>query len=71
MTIQGFPILTQVTWGRLDQADTAAEDITADETRPPTIITLDVTMDGLTAPADAQAARAHEATATALVSYQE
>ncbi|MFJ8137334.1 LmeA family phospholipid-binding protein [Streptomyces sp. NPDC096013] len=54
VTTQGFPILTQVTRVRLDQVGIAAEDMTADETRPPPVITLDMTMDGPTAPADAR-----------------
>ncbi|MET9556086.1 DUF2993 domain-containing protein [Streptomyces sp. NPDC006645] len=71
VTVHGFPALTQVARGRLDRVDIAAQGIPADSQRPLPISQLDVAMDGLTASADAQAARARTASATAYVSYED
>ncbi|WP_446041642.1 LmeA family phospholipid-binding protein [Streptomyces sp. SID1121] len=71
VTVHGFPVLKQVARGRFDRVDIAAQGIPADSRRPLPISRLDVAMDGVTASADARAARARAASATAYVSYKD
>ncbi|MFE6456630.1 DUF2993 domain-containing protein [Streptomyces cinereoruber] len=71
VSVHGFPVLPQVAHGRLDRVDVSAQDIPADSQRALPITRLDMRLDGLTAPADASAARAYEATASAYLSYDD
>ncbi|MGW6463631.1 LmeA family phospholipid-binding protein [Streptomyces rubiginosohelvolus] len=71
VSVHGFPVLLQVAHGRLDRVDISAQDIPADAGRALPITRLDMRLHGLTAPADASAARSQEATADAYLSYDD
>ncbi|MCF1596074.1 LmeA family phospholipid-binding protein [Streptomyces muensis] len=68
--VSGFPVLTQLADGRLDQVDLTAHDIPADgATRPLPVTRLTVGMDRLQASGSADEARARSVEATAFLSY--
>jgi hypothetical protein len=69
--IRGFPFLTQIARGTLDQVDVSAKEIPAGTDSPVPISKLDAHMTKLKRNADANTAHAGSATATAFISYQD
>jgi len=69
--IRGFPFLTQIARGTLDQVDISAKQIPAGTDSPVPISKLDAHMTKLKRSSDANTAHAGSATATAFISYQD
>ncbi|MGW1558441.1 LmeA family phospholipid-binding protein [Streptomyces sp. NPDC002144] len=68
--VSGFPVLTQLTEGRLNHVDLTAHDIPANgTTRPLPVTKLTVGMDGLKTSGSADEAHARSVRATAHLSY--